>query len=183
MQTNERTALILGVSGQDGAYQPVETIDSIMHRTINVMESMRFLALDARFYNAASSESFGNTQHKPADETTEFRPRSPYAVGKAAAFLAVANYREAYGLFASSGILFNHELPLRSTRYVTQEVVRGAMDIADGKIALLELGSLDLSRDGAGRRNMSMPCSACCTTRNQQISSSQRERRTASRTS
>jgi GDPmannose 4,6-dehydratase len=222
MQTNERTALILGVSGQDGAYladlllrkgftvhgtsrdketssfpglralgilekvtlhstvlgdfrsvvttlqkvqpryiynlaaqssvglsfdQPVETIDSIMHGTINVMESMRFLALDARFYNAASSECFGNTQHKPADETTEFRPRSPYAVGKAAAFWAVANYREAYGLFASSGILFNHESSLRSTRYVTQKIVRGAMDIADGKIPLLELGSLDLSRD------------------------------------
>lgn len=127
--------------------QPVETIDSIMHGTINVMEAMRFLALDARFYNAASSECFGNTHHGPADEATEFRPRSPYAVGKAAAFWAVANYRESYGLFACSGILFNHESPFRSARYVTQKIVRGAVDIAEGKLAVLELGTLDLSRD------------------------------------
>ena len=127
--------------------QPVETIDSIMHGTINVLEAMRFLALDARFYNAASSECFGNTQHRPADEATEFRPRSPYAVGKAASFWAVANYREAYGLFACSGILFNHESPFRSTRYVTQKIVRGAADIAEGKLSVLELGALDLSRD------------------------------------
>ncbi len=127
--------------------QPVETIDSIMHGTINVMEAIRFLALDARFYNAASSECFGNTPHKPANETTEFRPRSPYAVGKAAAYWAVANYREAYGLFACSGILFNHESPFRSTRYVTQKIVRGAADIAAGKQSTLELGSLDLCRD------------------------------------
>jgi GDPmannose 4,6-dehydratase len=127
--------------------QPVETIDSIMHGTINILEAMRFLALDARFYNAASSECFGNTDVKPADEATEFRPRSPYAVGKAAAFWAVANYREAYGLFACSGILFNHESPFRSTRYVTQKVVRGATDIAEGRLSVLELGALDLSRD------------------------------------
>jgi GDPmannose 4,6-dehydratase len=127
--------------------QPVETIDSIMHGTINVLEAMRFLALDARFYNAASSECFGNTQYRPADETTEFRPRSPYAVGKAASFWAVANYREAYGIFACSGILFNHESPFRSTRYVTQKIVRGATDVAEGTTPVLELGALDLSRD------------------------------------
>jgi GDPmannose 4,6-dehydratase len=127
--------------------QPVETIDSIMHGTINVMEAMRFLALDARFYNASSSECFGNTDGKPADEMTEFRPRSPYAVGKAAAHWAVANYREAYGLFACSGILFNHESPLRPIRYVTQKIVRGTIDIAEGKRSVLELGALDLSRD------------------------------------
>jgi GDPmannose 4,6-dehydratase len=127
--------------------QPVETIDSIMHGTINVLEAMRFLALDSRFYNAASSECFGNTTERPADETAEFRPRSPYAVGKAAAFWAVANYREAYGLFACSGLLFNHESPMRSVRYVTQKIVRGAADIAENKASVLELGALDLSRD------------------------------------
>ena len=127
--------------------QPVETIDSIMHGTINVMEAMRFLGLDARFYNASSSECFGNTQSQPADEMTEFRPRSPYAVGKAASHWAVANYREAYGLFACSGILFNHESPLRPLRYVTQKIVNGAIDIAEGKRPILELGALDLSRD------------------------------------
>lgn len=126
--------------------QPVATINSIMHGTINVMEAIRFLDLDARFYNAASSECFGNTD-EPADETAQFRPRSPYAVAKAAAFWAVANYREAYGLYACSGILFNHESPLRSARYVTQKIVRGALDIAEGKSDVLELGALDLSRD------------------------------------
>jgi len=128
--------------------QPVETIDSIMHGTINVMEAMRFLGLDARFYNACSSECFGNTSPQtPANEATPFRPRSPYAVGKAAAFWAVANYREAYGLFACSGLLFNHESPFRPTRYVTQKIVRGAMDVASGRARTLELGSLALARD------------------------------------
>src|SRR5438309_105012 len=105
--------------------QPVETIDSIMHGTINVLEAIRFLDLDARFYNACSSECFGNTSPEdPATEETPFRPRSPYAVGKAAAFWAVANYREAYGVFACSGLLFNHESPLRPARYVMQKIVR-----------------------------------------------------------
>jgi GDPmannose 4,6-dehydratase len=112
------------------------------------MEAMRFLGLEARFYNAASSECFGNTSpERPADETTPFRPRSPYAVGKAASFWAVANYREAYGLFACSGLLFNHESPFRPTRYVTQKIVRGAMDVAAGRARTLELGSLALARD------------------------------------
>jgi GDPmannose 4,6-dehydratase len=128
--------------------QPVETIDSIMHGTINVLEAIRFLDLDARFYNACSSECFGNTgPGHPATEETPFRPRSPYAVGKAASFWAVANYREAYGLFACSGLLFNHESPLRPTRYVTQKIVRGAADIATGRATTLELGTLSLARD------------------------------------
>lgn len=126
--------------------QPVATINSIMHGTINIMEAIRFLGLDARMYNAASSESFGNTD-EPADEGTQFRPRSPYAVAKAAAFWAVANYRDAYGLYACSGILFNHESPLRPTRYVTQKIVRGALDVAEGRTDALELGALDMSRD------------------------------------
>jgi GDPmannose 4,6-dehydratase len=128
--------------------QPVETIDSIMHGTINIMEAMRFLPLDAKFYNAASSECFGNTENdRPADEHTTFRPRSPYAVGKAASFWAVANYREAYGLFACSGLLFNHESPLRPGRFVTQKIIRGAMDIASGRADSLSLGALNLARD------------------------------------
>jgi GDPmannose 4,6-dehydratase len=128
--------------------QPVETIDSIMHGTINIMEAMRFLPLDARFYNAASSECFGNTEKdRPADETTTFRPRSPYAVGKAASFWAVANYREAYGLFACSGLLFNHESPLRPARFVTQKIIRGALEIASGRAETLSLGALMLARD------------------------------------
>jgi len=109
---------------------------------------MRFLGLDARLYNACSGECFGNTSREnPANELTAFQPRSPYAVGKAAAFWAVANYREAYGLFACSGLLFNHESPFRPARYVTQKIVRGAMDVASGRARTLELGSLSLARD------------------------------------
>jgi len=127
--------------------QPVETLDSTIGGTLNILEAMRTLNLAARFYNASSSECFGNTDRNPADEETPFRPRSPYGVGKAAAFWAVANYREAYSLFACSGILFNHESPLRPTRYVTQKIVRGAADIAEGAAARLSLGELDIARD------------------------------------
>lgn len=126
--------------------QPVETLNSTINSTINILEAIRFLRLDTRFYNASSSECFGNTGN-PADETTPFHPRSPYGVGKAAAFWAVANYREAYGLFACSGILFNHESPLRPVRYVTQKIIHGAADIAEGKAETLELGTLSIARD------------------------------------
>ncbi len=126
--------------------QPVETLNSTISSTINILEAIRFLRLDTRFYSACSSECFGNTE-VPADETTPFHPRSPYGVGKAAAFWAVANYREAYGLFACSGILFNHESPLRPTRYVTQKIIRAAADIAEGKAEMLELGTLSIARD------------------------------------
>lgn len=147
-----RPALIFNMAAQSSVglsfEQPVETIDSIMHGTINVMEAMRFLRLEARFYSASSSECFGNVApDRPADESTPFHPRSPYAVGKAAAFWAVANYREAYGLYACSGLLFNHESPMRPARYVTQKIIRGAVDIAQGVASSLELGSLDLHRD------------------------------------
>jgi GDPmannose 4,6-dehydratase len=128
--------------------QPVDTIDSIMHGTINVLEAMRFLALEAKLYNASSSECFGETSEDcAADESTIFRPRSPYALAKAASFWAVSNYREAYGLFACSGLLFNHESPIRPARYVTQKIVRGAMAVAAGRSRSLALGMLSLSRD------------------------------------
>jgi GDPmannose 4,6-dehydratase len=149
---NVRPALIFNLAAQSSVglsfEQPVETIDSIMHGAINVMEAMRFLALDAKFYNAASSECFGNTsQEQPAGETTMFSPRSPYAVGKAASFWAVANYREAYGLFVCNGLLFNHESPLRPARYVTQKIVRSAVEIAAGRASTIELGMLNIARD------------------------------------
>jgi GDPmannose 4,6-dehydratase len=149
---NVRPAFIFNLAAQSSVglsfEQPVETIDSIMHGTINVMEAMRFLALDAKFYNAASSECFGNTSREhPADETTRFSPRSPYAVGKAASFWAVANYRKAYGLFVCNGLLFNHESPLRPDRFVTQKIVRRAIEIAAGHGDTIELGLLTIARD------------------------------------
>lgn len=126
--------------------QPVETLNSILLGTVNIMEAIRFLKLDTRFYNASSSECFGDTA-EPAGEEHPFHPRSPYGVGKAAAYWAVANYRDSYGLFACSGILFNHESPLRPARYVTQKIVRGAADIAERRTDTLRLGHLGVSRD------------------------------------
>lgn len=127
--------------------QPVETLDSISVGTLNLLEGIRFLESKARLYNAGSSECFGETNGEAANETTPFRPRSPYAVAKAAAFWEVANYREAYGLYACSGILFNHESPLRPERFVTQKIVRSACRIAAGSSEQLKLGNLEVQRD------------------------------------
>ncbi len=127
--------------------QPVETLESISVGTLNLLEGIRFLNHEIRMYNAGSSESFGDTGGNPANESTPFRPRSPYAVAKATAFWEVANYREAYGLFACSGILFNHESPLRPERFVTQKIVRTACRIAAGSKERLSLGNIDIQRD------------------------------------
>src|SRR5258705_9517924 len=93
--------------------QPVETLESITIGTLNLLEAIRFSKLSVRMYNAGSGECFGDTDSQPANETTAFRPRSPYAVAKAGAYWQVANYREAYDMYACTGILFNHESPLR----------------------------------------------------------------------
>jgi GDPmannose 4,6-dehydratase len=127
--------------------QPVETIESIVLGTLNLLEAIRFAERPVRYYNAGSSESFGDTGDKPATEVTPFRPRSPYAVAKASAHGLVVNYREAYGLFACTGILFNHESPLRPMRFVTQKIVSAAARIASGSKEKLNLGKLDIHRD------------------------------------
>lgn len=127
--------------------QPVETLESVSIGTLNLLEGIRFLNRNIRFYNAGSSESFGDTGAAPANEQTPFHPRSPYAVAKAAAHWEVANYREAYGLFACSGSLFNHESPLRPERFVTQKIIRAACRIASGSKERLSLGRLDIQRD------------------------------------
>ena len=127
--------------------QPVETFESISVANVNLLESIRFSSKRIRLYNACSSECFGNTEGKPADEETPFRPRSPYAVAKAAAFWQAANYREAYGIFVSSGILFNHESALRPERFVTQKIIAAACRIADGSRETLTLGNMDVRRD------------------------------------
>ncbi|MGL5081989.1 MAG: GDP-mannose 4,6-dehydratase [Microcoleaceae cyanobacterium] len=127
--------------------QPVETLESIATGTLNLLEAIRFLGKGIKLYNAGSSECFGNTGDLAADEDTPFRPRSPYAVAKATAFWVVANYREAYGLFACSGILFNHESPLRPERFVTQKIVGSACRIAAGSQEKLYLGDISVKRD------------------------------------
>ncbi len=127
--------------------QPVETLKSISTGTLNLLEAIRFSQLPVRLYNAGSSECFGDTGGVPANEKMPFKPRSPYAVAKAAAHWQVANYREAYDLYACSGILFNHESPLRPERFVTQKIIRSACRIADGSYERLHLGNLDIQRD------------------------------------
>ena len=127
--------------------QPVETLESISVGTLNLLEVIRFVDLPIKFYNAGSSECFGDTGGAAADETTAFRPRSPYAVAKAAAFWEVANYREAYGIFACSGLLFNHESPLRPERFVTKKIVVTACRIAGGSREKLRLGNIAIARD------------------------------------
>lgn len=127
--------------------QPVETLESISVGVLNLLEALRFTGIKARLYNAGSSECFGNTGGVPADEETPFRPRSPYAVAKATAFWEVANYREAYNLHACTGILFNHESPLRPERFVTRKIILAAGRIASGSKEKLSLGNISIARD------------------------------------
>lgn len=127
--------------------QPVETYESISIAVLNLLEAIRFLKLPIRLYNAGSSECFGNTEGEPASETTLFHPRSPYAVAKAAAFWQVANYREAYEIYACSGLLFNHESPLRPERFVTRKIINTACRIANGSDEKLILGNTSIQRD------------------------------------
>lgn len=127
--------------------QPIETLESIATGTLNLLEAIRFTNQPIKLYNASSSECFGDISQNVADETTPFRPRSPYAVAKAAAFWEVANYREAYSIFTCSGILFNHESPLRPERFVTQKIVAATYRIAKGSQEKLYLGDISVQRD------------------------------------
>lgn len=142
---------IYNLAGQSSVWlsfqMPVETFESIGIGCLNLLESLRFLKLPAKLYNASSSECFGNTNGQPATESTPFHPRSPYATAKAAAFWQTANYREAYGLFACSGIFFNHESPLRPDRFVTRKIIKAVVEIADGRSSSLSLGNIDIQRD------------------------------------
>lgn len=126
--------------------QPVETLESIGQGTITLLEAIRFTGSRVRLYNAGSSECFGESP-TPCDESTPFRPRSPYAVAKSTSHWALSTYREAYGLYACTGILFNHESPLRPSRFVTQKVVSAACRIANGSPERLVLGNIDVERD------------------------------------
>ena len=127
--------------------QPVETMESIAVGTLNILEVIRFVNRRIRFYNAGSSECFGDTGGTPADEQTPFHPKSPYAVAKATATWQVSVYRDSYDLFACTGILFNHESPLRPERFVTRKIVAVAHRIAQGSNEKLILGNINIRRD------------------------------------
>lgn len=149
--TKVRPDEIYNLAGQSSVglsfEQPVETLESMSYGVLNLLEAIRFTSRPIRLYNAGSSESFGDTKGQIADEDTPFRPRSPYAVAKATAFWEVANYREAYGVFACSGICSNHESPLRAERYVTRKIIAAACRIAAGSKEELRLGNIQIARD------------------------------------
>jgi GDPmannose 4,6-dehydratase len=128
--------------------QPSYTADVNATAVVAILETIKRLGGKARFYQASTSEIYGGIPGtEPQDETTPFEPRSPYAAAKLHAFWAVANFREAYGLFACNGILFNHESPRRSPEFVTRKITTGVAQIAAGKREKLTLGVLDTKRD------------------------------------
>ena len=127
--------------------QPKETIESIVLGMLNILEAVRENKKMVRIYHAGSSECFGNTKNKPANENTPFDPLSPYAIAKTTASMLVKNYRSAYGMHVSNGILFNHESVLRPERFVTQKILHTAKKIYEGSSEKLSLGRIDIARD------------------------------------
>ena len=127
--------------------QPVETLESIITGTVNILECLRLVAPKAKFYNAGSSECFGDTGNQPATENTLFKPLSPYAVAKACSTNLVSSYRKSYNLFCCTGILFNHESPIRSSRFVTKKIVEAAYKVKIGAIHSIQLGNIEIYRD------------------------------------
>lgn len=127
---------------------PEYTADVDGAGTLRMLEAIRFLGLnDTRFYQASTSELFGMVQEVPQRETTPFYPRSPYAVAKLYSYWITVNYREAYGMYACNGILFNHESPRRGETFVTRKITRGLANIAQGLESCLYMGNIDALRD------------------------------------
>ncbi len=127
--------------------QPVTTAEITGVGPVNLLEAIRIVNPKIRFYQASTSEMFGKVQAVPQKEDTPFYPRSPYGVAKLYAHWMTVNYRESYGIFGSSGILFNHESPLRGREFVTRKITDSVAKIHLGKLDVLELGNLDAKRD------------------------------------
>jgi len=150
LQTSEATEVynlaaqsFVGVSFD----QPVTTAEITGIGALNMLEAIRCVNSSIRFYQASTSEMFGKVQAVPQAEDTPFWPRSPYGVAKLYAHWITVNYRESYGIFGSSGILFNHESPLRGREFVTRKITDSVAKIKLGKLDCLELGNLDAKRD------------------------------------
>jgi len=126
---------------------PEYTAEVVGVGSVRLLEAMRELGLDARYYQASSSELFGKVVESPQKETTPFYPRSPYAAAKAYAFYITRNYREAYGMYTSNGILFNHESPRRGETFVTRKITMAVARIKAGLQDTVYLGNLDAKRD------------------------------------
>lgn len=127
--------------------KPVTTGEITALGALNLLEAIRIVNPLIKFYQASTSEMFGKVQQIPQDENTPFYPRSPYGVSKLFAHWMTVNYRESYGIFGASGILFNHESPLRGREFVTRKITDGVARIKLGKMETLELGNLDAKRD------------------------------------
>ena len=127
--------------------QPITTAEITGLGPVNLLEAIRIVNPKIRFYQASTSEMFGKVQEIPQRESTPFYPRSPYGVAKLYAHWMVINYRESYGMFATSGILFNHESPLRGQEFVTRKITDSVAKIKLGKLDVLELGNMDAKRD------------------------------------
>ncbi len=127
--------------------QPVYTVQATGLGTMNLLEAIRDTGLPIRFYQASSSEQYGKVVETPQTEKTPFYPRSPYACAKVYSFWQTVNYREAYGMFACNGVLFNHESPRRGETFVTRKITRGATRIKEGLQQKLYLGNLEAKRD------------------------------------
>jgi GDPmannose 4,6-dehydratase len=127
--------------------QPITTAEITGLGVVNLLEAIRLINSRIKFYQASTSEMFGKVQEIPQTEVTPFYPRSPYGVAKLYAHWMVINYRESYGIFATSGILFNHESPLRGKEFVTRKITDSVAKIKLGKLEVLELGNIDAKRD------------------------------------
>lgn len=128
-------------------FQPTYTAEAVALGALRMLEAVRQHAPAARYYQASSSELFGKAVEVPQNESTPFHPRSPYAVAKVFAYWATVNYREAHGLYAVNGILFNHESPRRGENFVTRKITRSVAEIVAGKRVSFALGNLDARRD------------------------------------
>lgn len=127
--------------------QPITTAEITGVGPVNLLEAIRIVNPKIKFYQASTSEMFGKVQEIPQKESTPFYPRSPYGVAKLYAHWMVINYRESYDMFATSGILFNHESPLRGKEFVTRKITDSVAKIKLGKLDVLELGNIDAKRD------------------------------------
>lgn len=150
LQTTEATEVynlavqsFLGVSFD----QPITTSEITGLGAVHLLEAIRIVNPKVRFYQASTSEMFGKVQRAPQVETAPFYPRSSYGVAKLYAHWMTINYRESYGLFGASGILFNHESTLRGREFVTRKITDSVVKIKQGKLSLLELGNMDAKRD------------------------------------
>lgn len=134
---------------------PEYTLDTNANGTIRLLESIRALGMTkkVRYYQASSSEMFGKVADIPQNEKTPFHPRSPYAISKVCAYWLTVNYREAYGMFATNGILFNHESPLRGETFVTRKIAHAAAQISRGLMDCVYMGNIDAKRDWGHARD------------------------------